>query len=699
VLRPEALNPLFAPVEALKGVGPQTAKLIARLVGEDPARVVDLLFHLPVSAIDRRARVSVAEAALGEVATMTVTVEQHRPAPPGRSRAPHRVLTSDGTADLLLVFFAGDRARLERMLPVGAERIVSGVVEIFDGVKQIVHPDHVVDPREEARLPAVEPVYPLTEGLTRRVLANAIGAALDRLRPLPDWIGPDLLAREGWPGFGEALRAAHRPAEPYDADPAAPARNRLAYDELLAEQIALALLRSRAVKAKGRPSTGDGRIAGRVRAALPFALTAAQERSLAEIDADMASDDRMLRLLQGDVGSGKTVVALLAMARAAEAGRQSALMAPTELLARQHHRTIEPLAKAAGLQADILTGREKGRERAALLALLAAGRIDILVGTHALLTEEVRFHDLGLVVVDEQHRFGVAQRFALTAKSEAADLLLTTATPIPRTLVMTYYGDMDVSRLDEKPAGRRPIKTVAVSIDRLDEVVAGVGRAIDAGQRCYWVCPLVEESESLDEAAAERRYAELKERFGARVGLLHGRMRASEKDAAIAAFASGTLDLLVATTVVEVGVDVPEATIMVIEAAERFGLAQLHQLRGRVGRGQAASTCVLLRAAQLTDMQKQRLQVIHDTEDGFLIAEKDLELRGPGEVLGTRQAGLPSLKLARFDVHGRLVPVARDDARLLVERDPELAGPRGEAARALLHLFGRTDALRLVEAG
>jgi ATP-dependent DNA helicase RecG len=422
---------------------------------------------------------------------------------------------------------------------------------------------------------------------------------------------------------------------------------------------------------------------------------------LAEIDADLGSADRMLRLLQGDVGSGKTVVALLAMATAVEAGAQAALMAPTELLARQHLQTISAFAAATALRIALLTGRERGRERSAILEALEEGRVDILIGTHALFQEQIAFKDLGLVVIDEQHRFGVHQRLALQAKGSGsgAELLVMTATPIPRTLLLTSYGDMDVSRLDEKPPGRKPIATRTVPLDRLDEVLSGIARAIADGAQVYWVCPLVAESEVLDIAAAEARHAELQARFGAGVGLVHGKLPGRDKDRVMALFASGDLSILVSTTVIEVGVDVPKASIMIIEHAERFGLAQLHQLRGRVGRGTQESSCILLYRQPLSDTARERLNVMRATEDGFVIAEEDLRLRGGGEVLGTRQSGSPQFHVASLPEHQALLEAARDQAQLTLARDPELKQQEAEQLRLLLYLFERDDAIRLMRAG
>jgi ATP-dependent DNA helicase RecG len=700
-MRDSRLDPLFAQATALPGVGPKVAKAFARLLGE-PApgvgpRVIDVLLHAPTGAIDRRARPTIAELVAGEVATVEVEVERHQP--PRSPRAPYRVVVADASGAMTLVFFKAQAAYLERLLPFGEKRWISGTPELFDGAFQMVHPAHVLDAEGLAKLPAVEPTYPLVEGLSHGLLARTARAALDLAPVLPEWQDQSFVQMRGFAGFNASLEALHRPRRPEDVAADGPALTRLAYDELLANQLALQLVRAHMRRASGRSTTGDGRVASRLEQALPFSLTGAQQRAVEAIRADLAAETRMLRLLQGDVGSGKTVVALLAAATAIEAGRQAALMAPTEILARQHLATLAPLAEAAGLRIALLTGREKGRERADILARLEAGEIDLLVGTHALFQDEVRYRDLALAIVDEQHKFGVRQRLALASKGVAVDVLVMTATPIPRTLVLTTFGDMDHSALNEKPPGRKPIDTRLVSLDRLDETIGAIGRAIDRGARVYWVCPLVEQSETLDVAAAEDRFAALAEAFPGRVGMVHGRMKPAEKDAAVARFVSGEIAVLVATTVIEVGVNVPEATIMVIEHAERFGLAQLHQLRGRVGRGGDRSTCLLLWKGPLGETAKARLETLRDTEDGFVIAEKDLELRGEGEVLGARQSGAPNFRFARMEAHGELVRIAHDDAALILARDPALTTPRGEALRLLLHLFERDAAVRLLRAG
>jgi len=699
-MRPALLNPLFAPVTSLSGVGPKQDKLFRYLLGRDETpRLVDLLLHLPASVIDRRARPKIRDAVPGTVVTLEVTVDRHRPTPGRNPRAPHLVYASDDTGDVVLTYFRAQPGYVEKLLPVGAKRYVSGTAQMYDGTLQITHPDRVVDEEGFAKLSGIDPVYPLTEGLALGSLRRAMAQALQKLPDLPEWISPEVIRRCKFPKVAEALNRVHVPVELTDILPDGPFWSRLAFDELLAGQLALALVRAQLRRPAGDRNAGDGHLRKKIIDALPYSLTSSQQQAAAAISDDLRQPVRMLRLLQGDVGSGKTVVALLAAAAVTEVGKQAALMAPTEILARQHIKTITPLAERAGLRVAILTGREKGKERRDILGRLEAGEIDLLVGTHALIQDDVVFKALALAVVDEQHRFGVRERLALTAKGRDVDVLVLSATPIPRTLVLTYFGDMDVSELREKPAGRQPIDTRAVASSRIHEVMEAVGRALDKGKLVYWIVPLVEESETVNLTDAEQRFESLRERFGDKVGLVHGKMRGTDKDRAMAQFAAGETGLLVATTVVEVGVDVPAATIMVIENAERFGLAQLHQLRGRIGRGSEASTCLLLYKEPLGEMSTARLKVIRETTDGFRIAEEDLKLRGEGDVLGVRQSGLPGYRIARTDVHGQLITQARDEALRIMKDNPKLEGARGEALRALLYLFERDEALPLIGAG
>jgi ATP-dependent DNA helicase RecG len=702
-MRPALLNSLFTPVTSLSGVGPKQDKLFRYLLGRDETpRLVDLLLHLPASVIDRRARPKIREAVPGTVVTLEVTVDRHRPTPARNHRAPHLVYASDDTGDVVLTYFRSPPGYVEKLLPVGARRYVSGTAQMYDGTLQITHPDRVVDEEGFAKLSGIDPVYPLTEGLALGSLRRAMAQALQKLPALPEWISPEVIRRCKFPTIAEALNRVHMPVEMTDILPDGVFWSRLAFDELLAGQLALALVRAQLRRPAGDRNAGDGHLRSKIIDALPYSLTSSQQQAAAAISDDLRQPVRMLRLLQGDVGSGKTVVALLAAADVTEVGKQAALMAPTEILARQHVKTITPLAERAGLRVAILTGREKGKERRELLARLAAGEIDLVVGTHALIQDDVMFKALALAVVDEQHRFGVRERLALTCKGDAVDVLVLSATPIPRTLVLTYFGDMDISELREKPAGRQPIDTRAMPISRLSEVMDGVGRALHAGKLVYWICPLVEESEAegIEHLTnATERFESLQKRFGDRVGLVHGQMKGAEKDRVMAQFAAGEIGLLVATTVVEVGVDVPAASIMVIENAERFGLAQLHQLRGRIGRGSEASTCLLLYKEPLNEMSTARLKVIRETTDGFRIAEEDLKLRGEGDVLGVRQSGLPGYRIARTDVHAQLITQARDEALRIMKDNPRLKGERGEALRALLYLYERDEALPLIGAG
>lgn len=693
--RPPSLFPLFAAIDTLPGIGPKGQAALMQMGIERPR---DLIMTLPSSGIIRRRIPRINQAVPPEIVIVDVTVGRHFP-PKTRGR-PWRVHCTDAHGDdLTLVFFHPRRDWIENQLPAGARRIVSGKVELFDGIAQMVHPDHIL--REDDPPPAAfEPVYPLSQGLTQRMMNKAISAAMEHLPQVDEWVDPQLLKERGWPGFADALKLAHDPQSPRDLSPDSPARARLAYDEFLAHQMTLALVRREKRRLKGRPTQGDGALRRAVLGGLPWPPTNAQNRAVEEIAADMASDRRMNRLLQGDVGAGKTLVAMLSALIAVEAGGQAVLMAPTELLARQHARALEPLAQAAGVRLAALTGRNKGDLRAQLLEDLAQGRIGILVGTHAVFQKDVHFKDLRLAIIDEQHRFGVAQRLELSAKGEVPpDMLIMTATPIPRSLALTQYGDLDLSVLDEKPPGRQPITTVMISDQRLDEVTARLKAALDRGARAYWVCPLVDESEVSDLTAAEARFQSLRAQFGEDVRLVHGQMPPDQRDAAMADFISGRARILVATTVIEVGVDVPEATIMVIERAESFGLAQLHQLRGRVGRGQVASTCVLMYHAPLGETGARRLTTLRDTEDGFRIAEVDLEMRGAGDVIGTAQSGLPRFHIGDLEHQAGLMSVARQDARALLDRDPLLKNARGQAVRLLMWFMQQDQAVRLISVG
>lgn len=682
-MRPLILNPLFAEVTSLKGVGSALAKPLERLGLE---RVKDVLFHLPTGHLDRWPREELDGGDVGRTIAVTVRAVEYRLS---HGRGPSRVLATDKRGNYVsLTFFGGASGYVKKLYPLGEPKRISGRLEQYGQELQIIHPD--IEGEEGFR--EREAIYPLSEGITSRRLAQLAGQAVGRAPDLPEWIEPGLKAARGWPDWHDAVARVH--ADPADAK----ARERLGYDEVFANQLAMMLVRADTRRRRGRALNGDGRLRDMLK--LPYALTGAQARTVREIEGDLVQTAPMLRLLQGDVGSGKTLVATLALLIAVEAGAQGAMLAPTEILARQHFDTLQRTLAGLPVNVAALTGRDKGRAREATLMGLADGSIDILVGTHAIFQEAVGYKDLGLVVVDEQHRFGVAERLMLANKGVTTPhLLAMTATPIPRTLTLAQYGEMDVSKLDEMPPGRQPIETRVISEDRLDEVVNALGRHMSEGGQAYWVCPLVEESEKIDLAAAEARAAALQERFGERVGLVHGRMKPAEKDAVMTAFAGGRLSVLVATTVIEVGVDVPNATLIVIEAADRFGLAQLHQLRGRVGRGGGLSRCLLIRGSAMSETTRARLALMRETNDGFRIAEEDLRLRGGGELLGTRQSGEVGFKLAPPEMLSDLLECAHDDTRLLIDRDGGLQGERGQAARVALYLFDRDAGVQLLRSG
>lgn len=689
-MRPEILYPLFADISSLRGIGSKTIKLMQNLLGG--TKIVDLIFHLPSNIIDRSYRPKLRDAVPGRICTIRAKVVAH--IPPKSKHQPYKVVVEDETEQLTLIFFKVYADSIAKNLPLGATRIISGKLEVFNGNLQMPHPDYIVREEDSAQIPLFETVYPLTAGISTKMINKYMEQALQKVPEMPEWLDAEFVKKQGWNSFRNAMMKAHHPQYKSELEPFSKDRARLAYDELLANQLALAIVRQRVKKQAGRIIKGNGLLRKKIMETLPFELTNAQKNVLAEIYADQAEPFRMLRLLQGDVGSGKTIVSLLAMLNAVETGVQAAIMAPTEILAKQHFETIAPMCENIGVKVELLTGKTKGKKRATILQELIDGKINIIIGTHALFQEDIAYKDLGFVVVDEQHRFGVHQRLSLSEKGNKCDILVMTATPIPRTLVLTSYGDMEYSKIDQLPEGRKPTETRVMPISKLNETVAALKRKIDEGVRAYWVCPLVEESEKSDLAAAEARFADLQKIFGPEVGLVHGKMKETEKDKVMERFKKGEIKLLVATTVIEVGVNVPEATIMIIEHAERFGLAQLHQLRGRIKRGNIQGSCLLLYSLPLSETAKERLNIMRQTEDGFIIAEKDLELRGGGEILGTKQSGFCEFRLANMEYHKNLLVIANQDAKLVLNKDPNLASPRGKALRNLLYLFEKDDSIK-----
>ena len=686
-MRPDILNPLFAEITTLKGVGPGLAKPLDRL---KIARIKDLLYHFPSGWVYRKPVSLLDVADVGQNIIIKLVIAEHRSS--GHQRGPLRIYGVDTDGNFVtLTFFGRNGGWAKKQLPVGEERVVSGKLERYGDELQIVHPDHMEEPGSKAQPQLAEPVYPLSEGITSKRLGQLIADGMVRLPALSEWIEPSVLAKHNWASWEGAIASIHQKDDARFCD-------RLAYDEIFSNQLALQLVRKELDRRKGVSIDGNNSLVGRLK--LPFEMTGAQQRTIAEIEGDLRQSRPMLRLLQGDVGSGKTVVALVTLLRAIEAGMQGALLAPTEILARQHYASLQEMLAGLPVNIAILTGREKGKIRESTLMGLADGSIDILIGTHAIFQETVLYQNLAVAVIDEQHRFGVAQRLMLSRKGKVVPhLLVMTATPIPRSLALASYGDMDASQLDELPPGRTPVETLVMSEEKLVELVDGVGRHLAAGKQAFWVCPLVEESANSDLAAAEQRAAQLRLRFGDRVAVVHGRMKGPEKDAVMEAFASGQTQLLVATTVIEVGVNVPNASLMIVEAADRFGLAQLHQLRGRVGRGDEKSRCILVRSAHIGETAKARLALMRQTNDGFKIAEEDLKLRGAGELLGVRQSGESPFRIASDSQVREMIGMAADDAKLLLERDGGLTGSRGEAARVALYLFEREAGVAALRSG
>lgn len=682
-MRPEILNPIFCSLNTLKGVGERYLKLISGLIGGQ--KIVNLLWHFPYNIVDRTYTCPLRNTEPGRIWTGAVTITQH--IEPKNKKQPYRIICDDSTADITLNFFKYYKDSLKKQFPVGSTKIISGKTEWFGGQLQMSHPDYISEPENQDFIKGIEPIYPLCAGVTNKMIRSLLTQALSKLPDFQEWCDPLFLKENEYPSFKAAMFALHHPQNTADLSPLAPHRQRLAYDELLANQLTLCLARLYHKKREGRKIEGNGILRQKLLESLPFELTDAQKRVLADIYQDQKSSYQGLRLVQGDVGSGKTIVSMLAMLNTVEAGAQAAIMAPTEILATQHFETISAWASILGIKVELLTGKIKSKKRLEILEKLISGEINILIGTHALFTDDVTFKDLAFIVVDEQHRFGVEQRLKLSQKGNKPDIVVMTATPIPRTLVLTEFGDMDYSKIDELPKGRKPVDTRIIPISKTDDVIAALKRKIETGAQAYWVCPLIEESEKTDLAAAMNRFETLKEIFSDYVGLIHGKMKETEKNAVMERFKNGEIKILVATTVVEVGVNVPEATVMIIERAERFGLAGLHQLRGRIKRGNEQGTCLLLYGYPLGQTAHERLNIMKQSEDGFVISEKDLDLRGGGEILGTKQSGFEQFKMADMQFHKNLLYTAHKDAQIIINDDPNLQTSRGASLRVLLYLF------------
>ena len=695
---------LFFKLDLIPVIGAKRKAFFTRLL--DSETLFDLLSHLPTNILQRTTMAQLSSTYNNQLVTGRFKVEAHFPN--SRRGMPYRIVGDllESDESLELVFFNPYASFLERSARQGSTIVVSGKLTVakLHGADryQIVHPDHMGALDTFNAWIGVERVYPLTAGLTQGIVRSAIDFVLAKLTDVDEWIAPETVERFHFPSWKTAFLDVHAPQSVLDLSPQTHARRRLAYDELFAKQLAQHYFHGLAIKRVQAPVfVHHSKLLDNLLKSLPFQLTGDQKRAIDEIIYDIMQVTPMHRLLQGDVGSGKTLVALAAALVAIENGYQVALLAPTDILVRQHFSTIQNFLAGMPVRLGLLTGRDK------ILKEIQNHEIDLIVGTHALIQSDVTYAKLGFSIVDEQHRFGVKQRLELTQKASQAHLLSMTATPIPRTLLLANYGEMSVSLLKEKPPGRKEIETRTISLDRLNDVVEFIAKVMAQGEKVFWVCPLIEESEKLDLAAATDRFADLEKHFGDKAILTHGKQKPQEKEDAMHRFAKGDATLLVSTTVIEVGVDVPEATVMIVEHAERFGLAQLHQLRGRIGRGKLDGTCLLLYGDNLSFVARQRLQMMKKTNDGFELAEADLRLRGGGETLGLRHSGLPKFKFVDFasedpevyQCYQNLYEVANEDAKALLAEDPTLTSERGEAARLLLRLFNLDEAERLKRAG
>ena len=698
---PTLENFLNYPLSSLPGVGPRTRALLKNLVGDSlqdllfffPHRIVERLYFPSIHAYLRSAHT------LKEDVFITLIVRVNQISKPTRKGGPIKVKVEDDTGSFDLMFFNSNFQYLQKKLMLFQDLLVSGRPTFYGKKFQINHPDYIGAPAALSDFRGSSPIYPLTAGLSNKVVASVAQTALKMAPNIDEWLSPELLNARHWPSWKEALTTLHCP-KPIDFLPTCPARQRLAYDELLAQQLTLLLSRTTSFTKSGMSTPASTRIPSFLKS-LPFELTPCQTRVFKEISEDLSSSRRMLRLLQGDVGSGKTVVSFLAALQMSDQNAQVSFLAPTEILAQQHFKTMSPWAESLGISLDILSGSSSQRKHGKdVKNRLKEGILSLVVGTHALLEDDVIFKDLRLVVVDEQHRFGVEQRLKLFKKGRHSDILAMSATPIPRTLQLVNFGDMGISILHEKPKNRKPITTRVLPLNRIDDVINGITRILEKKQRVYWICPLIEESEKLDLTAAQERFLALQHVFGEKVvGLLHGKMKSVEKENVMGSFARGDIQILVSTTVIEVGIDIKEASLMVIEHAERFGLSQLHQLRGRVGRGEDASSCLLLYAEGLSEIARCRLSILRETNDGFKIAEEDLRLRGSGDLLGVHQSGYDIFKVADLYEHKDLLEMAQKEARLIFEKDPHLLNERGFKLRNLLSLFNRVHVLEYLTAG
>ena len=685
-MRPKILYKLFSNLETIKGIGPKNAKLIERLCGK---YLLDLILHRPIAYIDRRNSPKIKDLSNNSIVTLILKVDGHTPS--FNKRMPYKITCSDDTGQLNIVYFNLRGPYLKKMFPIGSKKVVSGKVEEFNGIFQMTHPQHIADESNLDSVKKIECVYPLTAGISSKIIQKSINSSLAIIDDLPEWIPIDYLQKNNWTSWKKSIYEMHNPNE-LKEDKEDIYLNRLVFDELLSQQLTVRLIKNKISKLKGNTIKPNGSLLEQLKSHLSFELTDDQNQAIKEISKDQSSPNKMLRLIQGDVGSGKTIVALHSMIQCAENSKKSILMAPTEILAEQHYNTIKFFAEKLRLSCALITASNKKNHNY---------ESDILIGTHALFQDKVSIDNIGLIVIDEQHRFGVHQRILLNEKAgNECDILLMTATPIPRTLELASYGDMDITKIVQKPKNRKPIITKSINLNKIESLKEALTKKLKQQEKIYWVCPLVDESDKMDLQSVNQRVLDIQKYYkDFNVEMVHGQMKQEEKNKIMDNFKSFKTQILVATSVIEVGIDDPDATVIIIENSERFGLSQLHQLRGRVGRGTKQSTCILLFDGPLTENAKKRINVMKETNDGFKIAEEDLSIRGAGEILGTRQSGLPNFRLTDLNVHKSLMTQAREMAIKIVDKDPELSSDQGKSLRLLLHLFNNQVAIDYLKSG
>ena len=685
-MRPKILYKLFSSLETIKGIGPKNAKLIERLCGK---YLLDLILHRPIAYIDRRNSPKIKDLSNNSIVTLILKVDGHTPS--FNKRMPYKITCSDDTGQLNIVYFNLRGPYLKKMFPIGSKKVVSGKVEEFNGIFQMTHPQHIADESNLDSVKKIECVYPLTAGISSKIIQKSINSSLAIIDDLPEWIPTDYLKKNNWTSWKKSIYEIHNPNE-LKEDKEDIYLNRLVFDELLSQQLTVRLIKNKISKLKGNTIKPNGSLLEPLKTYLSFELTDDQNQAIKEISKDQSSPNKMLRLIQGDVGSGKTIVALHGMIQCAENSKKSILMAPTEILAEQHYNTIKLFADKLKLSCVLITASNKKNHNY---------ESDILIGTHALFQDKVSIDNIGLIVIDEQHRFGVHQRILLNEKAgNECDILLMTATPIPRTLELASYGDMDITKIIQKPKNRKPIITKSINLNKIDSLKEALIKKLKQREKIYWVCPLVDESDKMDLQSVNQRVLDIQKYYkDFNVEMVHGQMKQEEKNKIMDNFKNFKTQILVATSVIEVGIDDPDATVIIIENSERFGLSQLHQLRGRVGRGTKQSTCILLFNGPLTENAKKRINVMKETNDGFIIAEEDLRIRGAGEILGTRQSGLPNFRLTDLNVHKSLMTQAREMAIKIVDKDPELSSDQGKSLRLLLHLFNNQVAIDYLKSG